>query len=1519
MKLTILLIAFCFSSLIAGATTYYISPAGNDVTGNGSITNPWKTLFKATSTVVTFGDSIYVTPGVYVETQQSSLQVGVNIVGAGKTLSIIRSTLTQLWTSIISAASATPGTNGSQSISHLKLDGTRTVSWAISITARSNFSIHDCDIIDFVERGVHWAAVSNTGQTSEPAVYATGNKFYNNSITNCAMFDGWGRGNLHIGGQDGMLIYNNTFTQSRPPGQNGYCIKYANDGWLKNVKIYNNTFIKPPLTLGGMGVNDWPFAIEFARCYGGVEIYNNVFTGAGIDNNIAWKGTEPYSLWIHDNTIANLAPNQFRQAAVILEFSSENVIIENNVFENLAYGVLFTPRSLTENAWSGNITNITIQKNLMAMTDAPAETGGNFIFGYADAGANKQYNWNGINIYNNTMIWKPGFSSIWGIGFPYSAAGGAIKNWNIKNNIIAGGINAGIVFCGHCGTVRPDSIDISNNNMYNNGNNNTPLWINSPGPTNYTYLNNTNVIPTYLPLFRLPAGSPLIDAGQDVGLPFYGAAPDQGYHEFTPSSCDTWLNTPATNSNARIGDLDISGNQLTIEASFNRTAAENPVGGYGFLLSKHTNAANMNYSLWPNGCAISTTNGNFTTGENCNFELNKTYHVAMVYNGSSLKYYRNGFLHNQVPATGNLLLNDLITTIGQNVPEGAATIFPFIGNINEVRLWDVARTQAQIRTYVNASLPNPTSQAGLKGYYIFDNLLNKQGNSAFNAVLNGAATIASTNLNCNFTADTCAVPPPGASIIINDYTPIQAMNLCTNKITVEDAARFNNGDTVLLIQMKGALIDSSNTANFGSINEYRNAGNYEYNYVQSKSGNVIELQRLISRSYNVPDGKVQLVRVPFYNDLTLTDTLTCLPWDGSKGGIVALHVANNLNLQAPVNVSGKGFRGGPGFNPGTGTLACSQNNFYYPINSLLAGQKGESIAVISGNIMNGKGSPAGAGGGGSGHNSGGGGGANGGAGGFGGYQLEACGNTPDNRGIGGKSISLPATANQVFMGSGGGAGHADNPGNVAPAGGNGGGLIIIRAGRIQSNGKKIMANGADGLACTIPTSPDCHDGMGGGGGGGMVLLNINQYDDNITFEANGGKGADMVGSVSSGGRIGAGGGGGGGVVFFSNAALPANVSTSTNGGANGVLTTDGNNSWGATAGGAGVNLFNLSLPVAANPFQPNFDSVRIEEGLAVCRTYNFKGFAYTKYNPVVTWQWSFGDGTGSNSQNDTHTYSNSGNYTVKLVAIDINGCRDSITKTIVIPAFSADAGNDTAFCATNPVSLGLRASAGASYAWTPANLLNNPSIQNPQATVTSTTKFYVTITSAQGCTARDSVTVTIFNQPANTRYPDVNALIRQPVQLQARNLGGNSYQWIPPTALSNHLQINPTLLSSQPMEQEYRINIITADGCRVTDTVLVKITGETGIYVPKAFSPNGDGNNDRLYPFVVGMRAFKYFRVFNRWGNLVFETNSSDPGSGWDGMVRGIQQPSETYTWTAEAINMDGFTIRKSGNTFLMR
>lgn len=852
--------------------------------------------------------------------------------------------------------------------------------------------------------------------------------------------------------------------------------------------------------------------------------------------------------------------------------------------------------------------------------------------------------------------------------------------------------------------------------------------------------------------------------------------------------CNNWLNLPSYRSYVSVGDLDVPGNKITVEAIFCRTAPySNGYNWAGDLVSKHVDPTDVNYLLRPNNTEITTTNGFFTTPPICEIELNKVYHAAMVYDGSMLKFYRNGFLMSSVAATGNMFQNNHQTRIG--LYDALIHNTNLIGYINEVRIWNVARTQGEIRTYMNNQLPSPPSQTGLIAYYTFDNLLNKQGNSTWNGTLGGSASINQTLSNCSYFPDSCH-SRVNIGNVINDYTPVIAFNPCENKITVENANEYNAGDTVLLIQMKGGIIDSTNTAAFGTVTNYKNAGNYEFNYVKSKVGNIIELKNKVIRQYDVPSGKVQLIRVPYYENVTVSSTLTCLPWDGNKGGVLVLNVQDTINLDANIDVSGMGLKGGsdPFSNPPS--FNCYENQFFYPVNPDLASEKGESISIISTSKSYGKGANANGGGSGNSHNSGGGGGSNFGNGGFGGYNFEAdvCSVIIpfNNRGLGGKSLTYNNTVNKVFLGGGGGAGHSNNPQAFESKGGNGAGIVIIISDKIKANGNKILANGNNGYPCNS-TGSGCHEGMGGGGGGGTVLIKNSSYIDNTQIEIKGGDGADM--NASGFFKVGPGGGGGGGLLWIANSSLPSNINVISTGGKNGVCTGYSNNPWGATAGSGGSNLFNLQIPIDNSPFRPNIDSVKIKDSLLTCDIFNFNGLAYTNADPITTWQWYFGDGGTANTQNTTHTYA-TGTYTVKLVVTDINGCKDSITKDITATFLAMDAGPTDTICLPSLTVLQATSTGATQYSWTPSTYLNDPAILNPTATPPVTTMFYLTASNSNGCSIKDSVLINVRAANAFSINPPVSICTDKSVQLTAS--GGDIYSWQPAASLDNSNIFNPS-------------------------------------------------------------------------------------------------------------------------------
>lgn len=506
---------FVLFSSLAFAATYYISPTGNDATGNGTLTNPWKTLYKATSTVTAPGNIIHVLTGTYTETLTCNLAVGVSIEGDGIT-SVLRSNVSADWTPMLSCISNSEGTDGNQHISNLKFDGQNLKTfWGIEIVGRKNVSIYNCNIVDFNDRGVIFAGrVDN--RNAAPTTYATGNSFHDNIMTNCARYTpGYGAGCLNIGGQRGMLIYKNTISQnSRSTGNNGWPIKYWNDGYLDDCRIYDNILNKNMLA-SYPGNNDWDFAIELFNVRG-LQIYNNTITGGGIDLNYQDKGSYDYSTWIHHNLVTMPVLSVQQQSAVTLEYQTESAIIEDNVFEKCNIGINYTPRP------GSNITDNIIRRNLISNC-----TGWFITFG--DGGSNMINS--GLRIENNTMVMAPGNAGWWGIDLPHVNSG-SVTNISIKNNIIQGALTAGITQYSPVGIV---GFNFENNLLYQNGNNNQPVFTNAPAPQQYVNANNIlGVNPQFVGAgnYTLKAISPCIDAGIYTGVPYAGKAPDAGYIEF---------------------------------------------------------------------------------------------------------------------------------------------------------------------------------------------------------------------------------------------------------------------------------------------------------------------------------------------------------------------------------------------------------------------------------------------------------------------------------------------------------------------------------------------------------------------------------------------------------------------------------------------------------------------------------------------------------------------------------------------------------------------------------------------------------------------------------------------------------------------------------------------------------------------------------------------------------------------------------------------------------------------------
>lgn len=286
----------------------------------------------------------------------------------------------------------------------------------------------------------------------------------------------------------------------------------------------------------------------------------------------------------------------------------------------------------------------------------------------------------------------------------------------------------------------------------------------------------------------------------------------------------------------------------------------------------------------------------------------------------------------------------------------------------------------------------------------------------------------------------------------------------------------------------------------------------------------------------------------------------------------------------------------------------------------------------------------------------------------------------------------------------------------------------------------------------------------------------------------------------------------------------------------------------------------------------------------------------------------------SNIKNPLATPLNSTTYTV-VSSIGKCSSTDDITITVV-PYPKANAGADVPVC--SGFSAQLNASGGSSYAWSPAAFLNNTSIPNPiSQNPAASIQYIVTVRDNLGCPkpVKDSIWVLVAPPVvANAGPSDTTVVLGQPLQLNAS--GADTYLWSPPTWLSNPNIKNPVSLPQDDIT--YMLTATTTQGCIGTDFINVKLYKvDPDLYVPTAFSPGGDGLNDILKPILLGMRDLHYFKVFNRWGKLLYSTTQKNQG--WDGKFNGKGQDAATYIWMAEGVNYKGELRQKKGYTVLIR
>lgn len=345
-------------------------------------------------------------------------------------------------------------------------------------------------------------------------------------------------------------------------------------------------------------------------------------------------------------------------------------------------------------------------------------------------------------------------------------------------------------------------------------------------------------------------------------------------------------------------------------------------------------------------------------------------------------------------------------------------------------------------------------------------------------------------------------------------------------------------------------------------------------------------------------------------------------------------------------------------------------------------------------------------------------------------------------------------------------------------------------------------------------------------------------------------------------------------------------------------------------------ITNCSKAVVANipQYSEEFNTYIVE-----CRskTVNFVnqstgGFSYL---------WNFGiPGAISTDFQPTFTYPDTGVYVVKLVVNQGTTCPDSISRLVkVYPEYKADFEYSGLLCPDTSIQFTDRSQAvyGPVNSWL-WNFGDNTtaSEQNPKHMFDNGGTYNVTLisSSVKGCrdTTRRNVTVEAF-----VPFAGNDTVIVKGEVIHFNASGGVIYTWTPSDRLNFTEGNSPTGYYPDTGRYAYNVHIRSAAGCEGNDSIKIWVVNQPTLWVPNAFTPNGDGLNDFLRPISVGYSKIHYFRVFNRWGEMVFETNEFSKG--WDGRYKGQFADIGTYYWLLNVSNRFGKDEMIKGDAILIR
>lgn len=276
--------------------------------------------------------------------------------------------------------------------------------------------------------------------------------------------------------------------------------------------------------------------------------------------------------------------------------------------------------------------------------------------------------------------------------------------------------------------------------------------------------------------------------------------------------------------------------------------------------------------------------------------------------------------------------------------------------------------------------------------------------------------------------------------------------------------------------------------------------------------------------------------------------------------------------------------------------------------------------------------------------------------------------------------------------------------------------------------------------------------------------------------------------------------------------------------------------------------------------------------------------------------WTISNGEEFTTENVSTTLP-PGDFEVELIVNSALGCADTLTKNMTIFPLPEPTANGGEICQGEVIE--LTATGGLTYSWSPTTGLDNPNAQTVEASPQSTRTYTVTVTDDNDCVASTQSFVLVYEPPPSI---SVDTILRiGDTDMAGFNLGpGFTYRWTPDIELE--CDTCPTTLFRPLEDREYTLTISDTVGCFATESYFFfEILEVASVVVPDAFTPNGDGINDIIYVEGWGIEELISFQIYNRWGELIFET--SDENEGWDGTYKGEIQNPDSYAYVVVAKN----------------